>query len=135
MVVVGVGTAITVDVISGDGVYVGGSISPGLRTAAWSLAARTSLLPEVVVQADAETVPKSTEENINTGVVVGTGGAIDRLVMTLSERSGLEDYDVILSGGDSRLIGPVLRTDHQVMEDLVLQGLAHTYARMVSQPS
>ena len=46
---VGVGTAITVDVVTRDGVYLGGTISPGLRTSTWALSKRTSLLPDVDV--------------------------------------------------------------------------------------
>lgn len=45
IVVCDFGTAITLDVVSEDGAYVGGVIAPGVRTAARALADRTALLP------------------------------------------------------------------------------------------
>ena len=130
-VVVGVGTAITVDVVTDSGVFVGGSISAGMRTTAWALSERTSLLPEVDIEEGERGVPKSTQESLLTGVLVGTGGAVDRLVEELTERAGLSAFSVVLTGGDSGRLSPYLEAQHIVEDDLVTWGLAHTYERLM----
>jgi type III pantothenate kinase len=132
-VVVGVGTAITVDVVTRDGVYLGGTISPGLRTSTWALSKRTSLLPDVDVDVDDDEggVPKSTPSSIRTGVILGTAGAVDRLISELAERAGLVDYKVILTGGDSHRLSRFLDTNHDIRDDLLLKGLASTYHRLL----
>lgn len=135
LVVISCGTAITLDVVSTDGVYLGGTISPGLRTAAWALSARTSLLPEVELHGvGVSNVPDSTIPAIQVGVTVGAAGAIDRLVRELARMAGIESYRVILTGGDSRRIGPFLECDHRIEDDLVLKGLARTFSRLKGPP-
>ncbi len=129
-VIVGVGTAITVDVVSGDGVYIGGTISPGLRVSAWALAEQTSLLPEIDLDDEDGGLPKSTTDGIRTGVLVGSAGMVDRLVRELAARAGLSDYACILTGGDGGLLSPYLETEHTLSDDLVMKGLEHTYRRL-----
>jgi type III pantothenate kinase len=129
-IVVGVGTAITVDVVDQDGTYVGGTISPGMRTSTWALASRASLLPEVDIdEPEGPDIPSSTTDSIRSGVLVGTAGSVDRLVSELAGRANLESHSVILSGGDGARLSPYLETQHTLAEDLVIWGLAHTYER------
>ena len=45
--IVDLGSAVTVDLVSGDGVFMGGTISPGLRSCLDALHFKTSLLPRV----------------------------------------------------------------------------------------
>jgi len=127
-VVVGVGTAVTVDAVTADGWYVGGTISPGLRTATWSLSERTSLLPEIEDFSLGAQLPSSTAESIKMGVLVGTGGAIDGLISDLSRRASLTDPDVMLTGGDAATLDPYVTRKHTVSEDLLMHGLGRIHA-------
>ena len=129
-VVVGVGTAITVDVVTEAGVFLGGTIAPGLRMSAWALAERTSLLPEVEIDDDDNGVPKTTSSSIRLGLILGTAGAVDRLVSVLARRAGFAEYKVILTGGDSKRLSRFLITRHDIRDDLVLKGLASTFYRI-----
>lgn len=129
-VVVGAGTAITVDVVTADGTYVGGTISAGLRTSLWALAERTSLLPEVDPDGPVPDLPDATETGIRSGVILGAAGSVDRITRTLARSASLDTFTLILSGGDADRIGPFLETPHTVVEDLVLRGLASTYRRL-----
>jgi len=130
VITVGVGTAITVDVVTSAGVYVGGSISPGLRLASWALSEGTSLLPEVDIDEALPDVPRSTMESIRMGIVEGAAGSVDRLVSSLAGGAGLDTYKVVLTGGDAGLLSERLATEHEVLDDLLFQGLAHTYERL-----
>lgn len=130
-IVVGCGTAVTVDVVSEGGVYQGGTISAGTGTSAWSLSERTSLLPEVDPRLPIDAgLPKSTVSAIRTGVLLSTAGGIDRLVAEVARRADIVNPSVLLTGGDSRLLSCILDTEHQVVDDLVLKGLARTYRRL-----
>jgi type III pantothenate kinase len=130
-IVVGCGTAVTVDVVSEDGAYLGGTISAGTGTSAWSLSERTSLLPEVDLGSPIDAgVPDSTVSGIRTGVLLSTAGGIDRLVVELARRADIVNPSVLLTGGDSRLLSCILDTEHKLVDDLVLRGLARTCRRL-----
>ncbi len=127
-IIVDAGTAVTVDVVSSDGIFRGGAILPGIETAAIALANATDALP-LVEHSDLSSIPapigKSTEEAIRSGIVWGCVGAIRELINQISADlpSAPEIY---CTGGDglhlARLIGRELKFD----PNLVLRGIALT---------
>ena len=81
-IVVGVGTAITVDLLSADGVFRGGAILPGIAMSARALDEFTDLLPrspadELAIQPPA--LGTSTMAAIQSGLYWGAVGAIREL--------------------------------------------------------
>ena len=128
LVLAGLGTAVTVDLVSEAGRYLGGSIVAGVRTGLWALHARTSLLPEAEPATPGSALGQDTRSCLQAGAVYGTAGAVDRLAEELAkEVEG--DPRLVLTGGDASLISPFLRTEHHVAPDLVLRGLAGTWRR------
>ncbi len=125
-VLVTVGTAITIDFVTGDGRFVGGTISPGLWLAAGSLHAETSLLPDVEPGPPSSVPPATTEDSIRAGLMFGASGTIEKIV---SQAWGGAGARRILTGGDAACLLPYLDGDYDVMEDLVLYGLASTWVR------
>jgi type III pantothenate kinase len=126
-VVVDFGTAITVNSVSREGVFLGGAILPGLGMMARALAGETALLPEITVPETADGIGKSTEEAIAAGLLHGTTGAVANLVIVAGMTVG-EDAAVLLTGGDAERIAAYLPSDCQeVCPDLVLEGLAIAY--------
>lgn len=127
-IVVDAGTAITVDVVTHDGVFRGGAILPGIETAAAALANATDALP-LVEHSDLSTIPapigKSTEEAIRSGVVWGCVGAVRELILQMTAELP-ETPEIYCTGGDglhlARLIGRELKFD----PNLVLRGIALT---------
>ncbi len=79
-IVADVGTALTVNVVSDDGHFVGGAILPGPYLAAKSLAEHTAALPKIVLRSPTQAIPRNTEEAILVGVVLGAAGALRELV-------------------------------------------------------
>jgi len=71
LIVVDLGTAITFDVISAKGEYLGGSIVPGLRLSAESLFLKTALLPKIEIQAPKHIIGKTTQESMLSGLFYG----------------------------------------------------------------
>jgi len=122
-VVVDAGTAVTVDCVDADGVFLGGAILPGLATQLWSLRQRTAQLPEIKVEAaPSVSVGVNTVEAISGGVFFGLVGAVDHLVRRAVERVGTR-ATVVACGGDAALLAPHCSTFDKVDELLVYHGI------------
>jgi type III pantothenate kinase len=129
-IVIDLGTAIKVDVVTKDGAFAGGAILPGLAMSARALNEQTDALPRVAV--DQWSVPppalgKSTEPAIAAGLFWGAVGAIRELVEQYSTEFG-PSPDVFASGGASQLVARVLKERHGIavvhVPHLVLAGIA-----------
>ncbi len=128
VIVVDAGTALTVDLVSAAGCFMGGTIAPGLAAMASVLASGTSLLPEVTLEAPESVLGRDTPECIRAGVVFGAAGAVDRVVEELNESGGAATR-VFLTGGDASFISPYLKSSHRSVPDLVLHGLAYAFRK------
>jgi type III pantothenate kinase len=131
-IVVDLGTATTFDCITGDGVFLGGIISPGIATSAETLTRRTSKLPSTELTVPARAIGTRTEECIRAGVMFGAADAIDGLVQRIKNewpRPGTPM--VIATGGFAETMATLCRTFDRVEPYLTLQGLqiAHEIVR------
>jgi type III pantothenate kinase len=129
VVVADLGTAITVDVVSMGGCYLGGTITAGLRQVVKALSIGTSLLPEAEVARPDSIIGTSTLDCIRAGVVFGAAGAVDRLASDLVEEAG-GAAEVLLTGGDACFLSPYLSVAHRVEDGLVLRGLNQLLTKM-----
>lgn len=125
VVVVDVGTAITVDAVSAKGEFLGGAIAPGLGLASFSLAEKTSLLPLVKVSEPSSAIGRNTEEAIKSGVFWGTVGLVDALVGRVLKELG-EEAPVVATGGDASLLAPYSELICEIFPHLALEGLHFT---------
>ncbi len=119
-VVVALGTALTVDVLTADGVFLGGSIAPGMQLMRTALAQGTHgvhTIPGAVT-----TYPKQTSDAVGTGIVYALIGVIEKMIVT-HEQQTQSPVAVILTGGDAHLLLPHLNRTVQVVDNLVLEGL------------
>lgn len=124
-VVVDCGTAVTVDMVSVAGAFLGGAILPGPLLMARALAEGTSRLPAVTALGGGQrpAMPgRSTEEAIAAGIGLGIRGAVARLVAEAEAALG-EPAVTILTGGAAAAVHDVL-PDAVVAPDLVLAGIA-----------
>lgn len=119
-VVVGAGTAVTVDALTADGDFLGGLIVPGLRLMPDALARDTARLPRDPGRyAD---FPRTTADAIASGAIDAITGAVERFRRRLSARAG-DPVGLIATGGASGALAPHLAPDARVVENLVLEGL------------
>lgn len=119
-VVVNAGTALTVDALSGDGVFLGGFIAPGTELMLEALARNTAALRR---QPGAFSYfPDSTGNAITSGAINAQCGAIERMAAFL-EDTGAAAPVCILSGGGAELLQAHLKVEVRLVDRLVLAGL------------
>jgi len=123
-IVVDFGTAVTFDVISAKGAYVGGVIAPGLGLMADYLHDRTALLPHIKVAKPARAVGRSTREAMLSGAVNGYRGLVKEILARIraEEFRGRRPV-VVATGGDAPLIGEGLPLFDAIDPLLTLRGL------------
>ena len=117
---VNAGSAITIDAISAGGDYLGGTILPGLQGMHAALASNTARLPNATGQVTG--FPRQTVDAISSGLIDAVVGAIERMAQRL-ENWQPQPPLVLLSGGDAFRIEPHLHLPHQLVDNLVLEGL------------
>ena len=121
--IIDMGTAITYDFLSSEGLFMGGNISPGMEIRFSSLQRYTDNLPLVEFNDKVDLLGTSTEEAIQAGVQNGILYEITSYINTLINKyNGLR---VILTGGTSEYFVKKLKKTIFVDPNLVLKGLNH----------
>jgi type III pantothenate kinase len=123
-IVIDVGTVITVDLVSAEGVFLGGSILPGIATSARALHEFTDLLPLVDMSELADPPPAlgdSTVAAMQSGLFWGAVGAVRQLIEQLA---GESRPLVVLTGGASQAVAGLLPYSAQLIPHLTLSGIA-----------
>lgn len=133
-IVVDCGTATTVDVVAGDGRFLGGAILPGPELIARALAEGTSRLP-AVADLDSGALPampgRNTQQAIAAGIGFGMRGAVARLVAEAAAALGGEPW-LVLTGGSRGIVRDALPGATEI-PDLVLHGIALAAGRLQSR--
>jgi type III pantothenate kinase len=128
-IVVHVGSAITVNLVTADGVFRGGAILPGLGTSARALHDFTDMLPHAPLEEAHQAPPavgRSTLAAIHSGLYWGAVGAIRELIERVSTTlgSGAPKCEFILTGGAAPAVADQLDPAVRYIEHLVLAGIA-----------
>ncbi len=127
-VVVDFGTSLNYDVVSADGEYLGGVISPGVEISAEALWERAAKLVRVDLEPPEALIGKNTEAAIQSGIVYGFAGQVDGIVGRLRKELGA-DATAIATGGHAAAIVPFCEEIDQVDDLLTLTGLRLIYER------
>jgi len=126
LIIIDFGTAITFDLISKKGEYLGGIIAPGIEITLEALFQKTALLPRIKLAHPASLIGRDTTESIRIGCSVGIGGLCDRIVDELRKHH-LKNAKVIATGGYARFMKRYCRAIDKIDDDLVLKGILKTY--------
>jgi type III pantothenate kinase len=119
--VIDAGTCITCEFVDSDGVYWGGSISPGLHMRFKAMNTFTARLPLVEPVDHPMFTGNSTASCMQTGVIAGLIDELNGAIQRYSEKYA--DLKVILTGGDSRFFENKLKAPIFAVPELVLRGL------------
>ncbi len=123
-IVVDFGTATTLDCITKDGTFLGGVISPGLRTSGENLVRRAAKLQPTELAPPARAMGRRTEDCVRAGLVYGAADAVDGLVRRLKAEWPTRSVPkVIATGGYASLVAKYSSEIEEVHPDLTLRGL------------
>lgn len=131
LIIVDLGTAITHDVVSVEGEFIGGTIAPGIGISTDALFMRTAKLPKIELIDPNQAIGKTTVQSMQAGIVYGYIGLIDGITEQIMQEMGLEkkDVKVIATGGFASLISLKSKYVDHVDKDLTLRGLQLIYKR------
>jgi type III pantothenate kinase len=99
-IVLDFGTAITIDVVSRDGVHLGGAILPGVDISLKTLYSKTALIREKSLGIPSSFVGKSTKECLEVGILRGTEGGIRYILENIKKEMGWKRPLLIATGGN-----------------------------------
>jgi type III pantothenate kinase len=128
--IVSCGTAITVERVSRQGVWLGGAIAPGLGTMARALHLRAAQVPMIdTLQIDPHHPPpawgRGTISSLTAGIFWGTVGVVRELLARQADDTDGDPW-VIWAGGDAIILAPYVGGKDAVIEpNLVLVGLSY----------
>lgn len=120
VLVVMIGTAVTVDALDTSGQFLGGLILPGHGIMLRSLESGTAGLR--VPTGEVQLFPKNTSDALTSGGNYAITGAIERMHRHLRQHSGGEPLTLI-TGGAGWKVAPYLQIDHELVESLLFDGL------------
>lgn len=129
VIVVDFGTATTYDLVTKEGAFQGGVISPGIRISANALWKNTANLPEIEIKCPASAIAKETVSAMQAGLFFGTLGQTEYIINKIKEDAGLTDVKVIATGGLGKVVSENTDSIDVYDGDLTLKGLLYIYQK------
>ena len=127
VVIVDFGTAVTHDVVSAGGEYLGGVIFPGVEISLEALSERAAALPRIDLVAPRALIGKTTVDAIRAGTLYGFAGMVDGIIGRLHDELG--DFRTLATGGLAAAIVPHCRSIDEADDLLTLHGLRLIWER------
>lgn len=126
LIVIDMGTAITMTVLDPNGAHLGGCVCPGVKISLDALTGKTSLLPGIQLDSPKQALGRNTADAMRSGIMFGTAAMLDGMIDRFMEETGWE-FSIVATGGMAKRIVPLCR--HKIIYDrhLIIKGLAKLY--------
>ena len=128
VVVADFGTAVTIDLVDEEGVFMGGVIAPGFNISAKALSHQTAKLPEVDVHTPKDAVGGNTEEAVNAGLYYSAIGLLKTVVEKYAGEIGRWPHTIV-TGGDFGIIKDECDFVDSWVSNLVVRGVVLAYKK------
>jgi type III pantothenate kinase len=115
-------------VLNKDGSFMGGAILPGVALTMNALAAGTSQLPRVPIEAPAKSISTNTIDCIKSGVIFGAASAIDGMADRIEAELGAHAL-IVATGGLAEAVHRHCKRDVIYDPNLILRGLGIIYEK------
>ena len=119
--VIDAGTCITIDFIDNNNHFIGGSISPGVKMRYDSLNHYTANLPLLKNENSFNYPGDSTNASIHAGIIGGVSNEINGFIKQINSRN--DKVNVILTGGDAKILSKTLKITIFANQNFILEGL------------
>ena len=119
--VIDAGTCITIDFIDNNNHFIGGSISPGVKMRYDSLNHYTANLPLLKNENNFNYPGDSTNASIHAGIIGGVSNEINGFIKQINSRN--DKVNVILTGGDAKILSKTLKITIFANQNFILEGL------------
>ena len=132
-IVIDMGTATKLDVVTAEGNFLGGVIAPGLGLAADALTSRAAQLSQVALMAPPQALGRNTIHAIQSGLVFGYVGLIEGMVARLiaEHPDNGRPITIIGTGGFIDLVAPHTAVFDVIDSSLTLSGLRIIHERLI----
>ncbi len=121
LLLIGLGTCVTMNFVNKYKELIGGSISPGLEMRLKSLQYYTAKLPLIKPKPDVSLIAYDTETNILTGVILGMAYELDGFIAEYGAKFG--NFNVVLTGGDLQHLASHMKSRIFADPELIFKGL------------
>jgi type III pantothenate kinase len=126
VIAIAFGTATAFDVITDDGVYIGGAIAPGIGISADALFRLAARLYQVELVRPPRVIGKNTVHYMQSGLILGYAGLVEGLVRRMHDELGAP-CTVVATGGLAEVIARETSAITVVEPYLTLEGLRMIY--------
>lgn len=128
VVVADFGTAVTIDLVDQNGVFLGGVICPGFEISAKALRDNTAQLPNIKVTKPDAPYGRNTVDAINCGLYYSIVGALQEVIRRYAEELGKWPQTIITGSG-----AKTIQADCEFIDDyvpnLVVKGIVLAYQK------
>lgn len=132
-IIVDLGTATKIILLDENGMFMGCSIAPGVKTSLDALANSASLLPTVELKAPTTSIGTNTLDSMKSGTIFGTSAMIDGLIERIENEFGRKIKTVIGTGGLGEEIVKCCKRDIIYDKNLILCGMRKIYEQQTNK--
>ena len=129
LIIIDMGTATTIGVISEGRTYEGGLLLPGVNVSLEALSRRAAQLPAISLQAPKNLIGKSTEDCMRSGIVYGTAAMLDGIIDRIRGEFPGKELHIVATGGSAPFIVKFCRNKILYDKTLLMKGLWAIYKR------
>ncbi len=132
VVIADFGTAITIDLVDENGVFLGGVICPGFDISARALKENTAQLPKAKITKPKAPYGKNTAEAINCGLYYSAVGTLEEVIRRYAEEIGKWPRTVI-TGAAAKTVKDDCSFIDSYVPSLVVKGIVLAYKKHLSE--
>ncbi|MGO9013931.1 MAG: type III pantothenate kinase [Dissulfurispiraceae bacterium] len=122
------GSATTITVVGKKSALLGGAISPGIYLMLKALNSGTAKLPLVSTDALEKALGTDTASSIISGIVYGTAGAVEKLIIMMEKELKIK-LQLVLTGGNAPLVSSFINRAFIHRPHLTFEGLRLIYLK------
>jgi len=132
VVVADFGTAVTIDLVDHNGIFLGGVICPGFEISAKALRDYTAQLPNIKITKPKAPYGKNTVDAINCGLYYSIVGALQEVIRRYAEEFG-KWPQTIITGSGAKVIASDCEFIDNYVPNLVVKGIILAYKKYLEE--